>query len=387
MNMRMRLSGILAQMAGWKGGLSSALVGLVLGLGSAAAHEVMPSIADMTQAGDRLEFAVQANLESFIAGIDLTVLSDTSEAPQASDYDALHQLGAAALEARFRAFWPEMAARIFVLADGRRLEPELVGVTIPDPDAPDLARRSGLQFSVTLPEGAQAVTVAWDGAFGALVLRQQGVDAPYDGYLEGGAVSDPIRLSGGGQAGQWETFFNYIPVGFDHIVPKGLDHILFVLGLFLLSTRASPLLWQVTAFTLAHTVTLALSALGYVSIPTAIVEPLIAASIVYVAIENTLTTGLSRWRPMVVFGFGLLHGLGFASVLGEFGLPDNAFVPALIGFNIGVELGQLAVIAIAAALLWTWAARQPWYRRMVSIPASLAIAAVGAFWVVQRMVM
>ncbi|CAN0588825.1 unnamed protein product, partial [Ectocarpus sp. 12 AP-2014] len=132
----------------------------------------------------------------------------------------------------------------------------------------------------------------------------------------------------------------------------GLDHILFVLGLFFLSTRMGPLLWQISAFTLAHTVTLALGALGYVNIPGNIVEPIIAASIVYVAVENIVSDKLHRWRPLVIFVFGLLHGLGFASVLGEFGLPADQFIPALIGFNVGVELGQLTVIAIAFLLVF-----------------------------------
>jgi hypothetical protein len=191
-------------------------------------------------------------------------------------------------------------------------------------------------------------------------------------------------LQGGDQAGQWQTFLNYIPVGFDHIIPKGLDHILFVLGLFFLSAQLRPLLWQISAFTLAHTVTLALGALGYVTIPASIVEPLIAASITFVAVENILSKGLSRWRPLVVFCFGLLHGLGFASVLGAFGLPEAAFLPALIGFNIGVEFGQLAVIAGAYLLVGYAFGAKPWYRARIAIPASVLIAAIGAWWVVER---
>ena len=162
-----------------------------------------------------------------------------------------------------------------------------------------------------------------------------------------------------------------------------MDHILFVLGLFFLSTRLRPLIWQVSAFTLAHTVTLALGALGWVNVPGSIVEPLIAASIVYVAIENIFTSGLNRWRPVVIFGFGLLHGLGFASVLGDFGLPEGQFIPALIGFNIGVEFGQLAVIAMAFVLVF-WAMKQDWYRSRIAVPASCVIAAVGAYWFVER---
>jgi hypothetical protein len=136
-------------------------------------------------------------------------------------------------------------------------------------------------------------------------------------------------------------------LGFTHILPKGLDHILFVLGLFLLSTRKGPLLAQVTAFTIAHTLTLGLSVFGVVSLSWSVVEPLIAASIAYVAVENILTPNLKPWRTTVVFGFGLPHGLGFAGVLQEVGLPRSQRLPLLASFNVGVELGQLTVIALA----------------------------------------
>ena len=135
-------------------------------------------------------------------------------------------------------------------------------------------------------------------------------------------------------------------MGFDHILPKGLDHILFVLGLYFLSVRFGVLLWQISAFTRWPTRShWRWGPWGYVTVPATIVEPLIAASIVFVAVENIASPKLHAWRPAVVFGFGLLHGLGFASVLGELGLPQGQFIPALIGFNIGVELGQLTVIA------------------------------------------
>ena len=327
--------------------MSSALALWITMASMAHAHEVMPAIADMTQVGDQLEFEVSANLESYVAGIDLATVSNTNDAAEADTYDTLRALPPAELEARFAAFWPEMAQRITIEMGGAMVAPELVGVEIPAVGDIELIRPSVLRFTAAIPEGAETVVVGWDRAFGTLVIRQMGVEAPYDGFLEAGALSDPITLSGGDQAGPLQTFINYVPVGFDHIVPLGLDHILFVLGLFFLSTHLGPLLWQVSAFTLAHTITLALAALGYVSIPGSIVEPLIAASIAFVAIENITSRGLSRWRPLVVFGFGLLHGLGFASVLGEFGLPPGSFVPALIGFNVGVELGQLAVIAVA----------------------------------------
>lgn len=180
-----------------------------------------------------------------------------------------------------------------------------------------------------------------------------------------------------------DTAGRYLVLGFEHIVPKGLDHILFVLGLFLLSTRLRPLLWQITAFTIAHCVTLALSIYGVFSLPAEVVEPLIALSIAYVAIENIFTTELRWWRPALVFGFGLLHGLGFAEVLMAWGLPRDEFVVALVTFNIGVELGQLAVV-LAALTAVGWARHRPQYRRWVVIPASSAIALTGLWWAVER---
>ncbi|MDP5361384.1 MAG: HupE/UreJ family protein, partial [Paracoccaceae bacterium] len=313
--------------------LSSAALIWITTLSVAYAHEVLPSIGDMREGDGQVTFEIRANLESFIAGINLTETENTNETAQASTYDELRALAPEALAEKFVAFWPDMAARITITADGVPLTPVLTDVRIDPVGDVEVVRPSIFTFSAELPDDAQTLQMGWGPEFGVLVLRQMDVPAPYDGYLEAGSLSDDIPLYGGGQAKWLESFIGYIPVGFDHIVPKGLDHILFVLGLFFLSTRLRPLLLQVSLFTLAHTITLALAGLGYVSVPGSIVEPLIAASIVFVAVENIWARGISRWRPFVIFGFGLLHGLGFASVLGEFGLPENTFVAALIGFN------------------------------------------------------
>lgn len=439
--------------------LSSAVLIWVTALSSVWAHEVLPAIADMTETDGRIVFDVRANLENFVAGIDLTEVQDTDAAPQADTYAALRALDPAELENRFRAFWPQMAAGITLTVDGVALTPELDAVTVAPVENPEIVRTSDFRFSAALPDGAETVQVGWDRAFGVLVVRQMGVEAPYDGYLEAGATSGSIQLAGGDQATGWQSFLNYIPVGFDHIVPKGLDHILFVLGLFFLAARFRPLILQVSLFTVAHTITLALAALGYTSgiegfFATRlgvsfidVVEPLIALSIVYVAVENIFMKRISPWRPFVIFVFGLLHGLGFASVLTEFGLPEATFVPALIGFNLGVEVGQLFVIAVMFLCVWqalrvdrgrneatqglvlyglllvaalaliavnppalasalngpVWIFAAPLaaifvlsamsiqlrdqvdaYRRLVAVPASVAIAAVGAYWMIER---
>lgn len=202
--------------------------------------------------------------------------------------------------------------------------------------------------------------------------------------LEPGAASAAIPLTGADEGSSRSgVFLTYLQLGFTHIVPKGLDHILFVVGLFLLSIRWRPLLYQVTAFTLAHSVTLALSMQGIVSLPGRLVETLIALSISWVAIENIATSNLKPWRLAVVFGFGLLHGLGFASVLGELGMPDGRFLVALLSFNLGVEVGQLSVVAIAFAVVGRFR-HLGGYRRFVVIPGSVAIAATGCWWAVTR---
>lgn len=181
----------------------------------------------------------------------------------------------------------------------------------------------------------------------------------------------------------WQTASLYIKLGFEHILPGGLDHILFVLALFFASTRLKILLIQISVFTIAHTITLGLAAAGWLKAPGTIVEPLIAISIAFVAIENLFAKEMPRWRPLVIVGFGLFHGLGFASVLTDLGLPDNQFLAALVGFNVGVELGQLAVILAAWLLLHHWFTSQ-WYRARIVLPASFAIAATGTWWAIQR---
>lgn len=350
----------------------------------AEAHEVVPVIADLVVQDGEMRLDLRMNLEVFVAGIDLGSVLDTSTAEEAARYDALRAMEPAALEAEARDWAGGWLPGVRVSADGAPLATRLAEVVIPEVGDLSFARNSHLVIAAEVPEGTRVLEVAWPEGAGQLVLRQQGVEKPYTGLIEAGGTSGPIEIGGGGMKGALSAFAGYVPVGFDHILPKGLDHILFVLGLFFLSTRLRPLLWQVSAFTLAHTITLALGALGWVSVPAGIVEPLIAASITYVAVENVLTNALHAWRPAVVFCFGLLHGLGFASVLEEFGLPEGQFVPALLGFNVGVELGQITVIAMAFLAVGYWFGGKPWYRRAIAVPASLAIAAVGAYWFVER---
>jgi hypothetical protein len=183
-----------------------------------------------------------------------------------------------------------------------------------------------------------------------------------------------------GVTAAWE----YLKLGYTHILPLGLDHILFVLSLFLLSARLKPLLWQATAFTVAHSVTLGLSMYHIINPVANVVEPLIALSILYVSLENILSPRLKVARIGIVFLFGLIHGMGFAGSLGQLGLPQNAYLLSLIMFNAGVELGQLTIILLAYFILARNFGNLPDYRKIIVIPLSAVIVCIAGIWTIQR---
>lgn len=360
---------------------------LLICSGPAAAHTIRPAVVTLDLATDgTYALSVRLSAELLLAGIDPRY-SDTDEAPNAADYDALRAEDAAELTARFAAFAPQFLDAVRLEFDGVPGRLEYTGIEVPETVDLELARDSTVYLRGQVPDDAAELVWAWPDAYGSNVLRilrAGDTETAVSAWLQQGERSrsydltrppaSPDRLS---------VIGDYVVIGIEHIVPKGLDHILFVLGIFLLSTRLVPLLWQVTSFTVAHTITLGLSIYGIVALPASVVEPLIALSIVYVGIENALARRLTPWRVVLVFLFGLLHGLGFAGVLSEIGLPAGELLTALIAFNVGVELGQLAVIAIAFAVLGWWR-NASWYRQRIVIPLSLLIAAVGLYWTWER---
>ena len=199
-------------------------------------------------------------------------------------------------------------------------------------------------------------------------------------------------------AGAWQTLKQYIFDGVWHIW-IGYDHILFLLSLLLpavLLRRAGQ--WEpaptlkgsfvevlkvVTAFTLAHSITLSLAALGVISLPSRLVESVIAASVVLAALNNLRGT-IEGKRWVMAFVFGLIHGFGFASVLADLGLPQNALVVALVGFNVGVELGQLAIVAVFLPIAFVL--RRTWFYRVgVLTGGSILVAVLASWWLAQRL--
>lgn len=181
------------------------------------------------------------------------------------------------------------------------------------------------------------------------------------------------------------TSWYFLRQGFLHIIPFGADHALFVLGLFLLVTNWKFLLLQISAFTIAHTVTMTLASLQWFAVSPRVVEPLIALSILVVAIENLLPRTTDTWKVLTAFGFGLIHGLGFASILVELQLPINQVMIALASFGIGVEIGHITILCIAFLLLG-WSRHHKWYRVKVAIPISIGIGATALYLLIDRLV-
>lgn len=377
-------------------GLAAGIV-VALGCSVAWAHDVNLTEVEVTfRAGGTYEVRMRYDVDAYLIGVRPEHITE-------SDLKALRAMPPAQRAEREKDLRDLLGRRVRIRFDGHRVEPEIAfvpsGLPIARPtsqattqagqSSDDGSHASRVETIIALtgrvPAGATTFDFWASRSFGTIVL-QVGRDSGGRSHeiIEPGAGSKPIDLRAApAPASRSAIAWQYLVLGFEHILPLGLDHILFVVGLFLLSTRWRPLLWQVSAFTVAHTLTLALSMLDVVRLSSAIVEPLIALSIAYVAIENVCTTRLHVWRPAVVFGFGLLHGLGFAGVLSELGLPDGRFATALVSFNAGVELGQLAVIALAFMVVG-WCRRAEWYRRRVVVPASCLIAATGLFWTVQR---
>jgi len=265
---------------------------------------------------------------------------------------------------------------------------------IPEPGYTKVPRISTVYLTADIDRHYKQLTWYYPQKFGDHATRVRQVDAKNEKWhwsdhqwIRDDTYTEPYSLGEiFTRQSVWSVLKTYVGAGFQHIFPLGIDHILFVLGIFLLSLKMKPLLWQVTMFTLAHSITLSLSMLDIFSLPSRIVEPLIALSIAFVAIENLLSPKLNKSRLYVVFGFGLLHGLGFASMLSDFGMPKDAFALALVSFNLGIEFGQLFVISVAYFSVAIWFRNKPaLYRKVVVVPGSLLISVIALYWFWERL--
>jgi len=364
-----------------------------LSYGEAFADVVKPALIEINVNRDRvINIEVRASIEALLTGINARY-KNTKDAPNAAEYDEFRKMTAADLKQAFVSFEQPFLQAIYLKTTHQPVPLQIESVEIPPTGYTKVPRISVIQLKGTLPESAHHLQWYYPAKFGDNAVRVKQIDEANNKWhwsqwqwLRNNEASDMFPLTEiVARQSTLEVIISYIEIGFEHIVPKGTDHILFILGLFLLSTHLRPLLWQVTMFTVAHTITLGLAMHNVIELPASVVEPLIALSIAYVGVENVFAKTLHKSRLILVFLFGLLHGLGFAGVLSDFGMPKGDFAEALISFNVGVELGQLAVISIAYVLLRFWFQDQKKYRKFVVVPGSVLISIIGSYWFLERL--
>lgn len=336
----------------------------------------------------RFEATMRSDIDALLLGKDAGHLEN-------ADWKALEELAPGDVQYRLANIAETLRGKTDFLFDGH---PATFEVSFPD-YADGRMNTAGVRLDYSeqtfsrrvvmsgiVPDGAQSFTWRGRGMGNIALSIQRGGDGaePVIEALMPDAESSAFALRGPQrEKTALQSIAEYFVLGYAHIIPNGLDHILFVVCLFLLSQRLSMLLWQTTAFTIAHSITLILSVYEVANAPSFIVETVIALSIVYVAVENILTRDMHWWRPVVIFAFGLLHGLGFAGSLREIGLPTTALLPSLLSFNVGIEVGQISVIALSF-LAVGWFREKEWYQWRVVTPISLCIALIALVWAFQR---
>jgi len=376
-------------------GLFFILLVNVLGLADTAKADVVkPALIEISaNTQGQITIEIRASIEALLTGIN-SQYKNTQDAPEAEEYDRFRNLPAEQLRQAFMPFEQQFLQAVYLRDDQKnKVKLSIATVNIPEVGYSKVPRISLITLSGNIDLHAKSLQWYYPLRFGDNAVRLRQVDEANEKWhwstwhwLRDDSPSSPFSLTElVTQAPIYEVVADYIVLGFEHIVPKGLDHILFILGIFLLSYHLKPLLWQVSLFTLAHTITLGLSMNGVIQLPAYIVEPLIALSIVYVGIENIFAKSLHNSRLFLIFAFGLLHGLGFAGVLSDFGMPTHAFATALISFNIGVELAQIAIILVAFFSLTFWFRHTTWYRCYIVIPSSALIALIALYWTAERL--
>ncbi len=355
---------------------------------SSYAHELRPAIANLNIYEEdniiNANLSVQLNLEAIIAGIE-TKHSNTQDSEKSEEYKDLRRMDPTVLLHQFNSKIKNFNNKINLTSNISNLNLTLISVVIPEVGNTDIIRDTVINFDIKNIKD-EDLKFSWDKNLGSIILR---VNSPnnedlYSKLIETGKKSDWFNPKNKKEVDFFDNIRSYTHLGFKHIIPKGLDHILFVLALFLLTPKIKPLLLQVSIFTLAHTITLFLGVLNLIKIPSVIVEPIIALSICFIAIENLFTENIKKTRPYIIFIFGLLHGLGFAGVLNEIGISDGLFISSLISFNIGVEVGQISVILLSYIFISLLFQNKPWYRNRITKPLSLVIALIGFYWFFER---
>jgi hydrogenase/urease accessory protein HupE len=349
------------------GSLGAAVL-LVATATQAAAHQVPFSYLDVRTSPTGLDLSLVAHIIDVAHEIGV-------DPPDRLLDPATLAANAAAIDGLFR-------DRLRLTADGLPRAPATWSVGEPLPERQSVQFRTSLAFS--RPFGAlnvQAALFPYDPAHRTFVNIYDAGELATQEVLEVGRAG--LDYYSGTRQGTLAVVRRFVPSGVEHIL-IGPDHLLFLIGLLLMGGTLRQLLLVVTAFTVAHSVTLSLAALNIFTPPARVIEPAIALSIVYVGADNLLVRQGRDVRAWIALAFGFIHGFGFANVLREMGLPRRALGWSLFSFNVGVEIGQLLVVIAVAGLLAALRARSEVAGRRLAFVGSVVVIAAGVFWFVQR---
>jgi len=352
-------------------------------------HEIKPSIADFTYDENFLNIKIRLNAELILSNIDASKISNTNSSSLSDIYDKLRILNKIELEELFKSSWQEISTNIDIKINNETKKINLINIEVEDIKNFEISRDTHIYLQVLLNNNSEYFTFSWIKKYGPIILRENSnhklEDELFTEYLQSGIESDQFSFNEKNFKNRLNSFIKFFVLGVQHIIPKGLDHILFIFGLFLFSSSLKKLITQITIFTIAHSITLIFVSLSLMKINPQIVEPIIALSIVYVGIENIFKNYVKEYlRYVVILFFGLLHGLGFALVLSDIGYRSTDLFINLISFNIGIEVAQISIVLVLFLLVALNFAKNKNYRMFFQVPSSILISSIGLYWFFER---
>ncbi|MBC8493372.1 MAG: HupE/UreJ family protein [Candidatus Thioglobus sp.] len=367
------------------------LLSLLLISSLARADVIKPALIEVSFFHDKtVELSIDLSLEAIMTGIG-TQYKNTTDSPNSAQYDELRALTPKVLRQRFKAFEAEFLNSFSLTVNNT---PQVLMLSEAEIDIigyKKRPRKTTLTYQATMSQWPATFAWQYGEAYGDNALRWQMYQKDTYNWsqwqwLRNGDGSGLISVDYPEPVSTTQRLIEFIGIGFDHVIPLGWDHILFIVGMALSSLLWKRLLLLVSVFTLAHTLTLGLAMVDIVEVSARIVEPLIAFSIAYVAVENLITRQSIKRKSIIVFLFGLIHGLGFASTLKEFEMAPDSFLTTLIGFNVGVELAQVLIVLFVVLTLLGLRALKLDYRKLAVIPISVIISIVGIWWGIERLI-
>ena len=351
------------------------------------AHEIKPAVVEFNKIENHISLVLTFNAEAFLANIDASVHKETKNSSNSKIYDELRLLSEEILKERVFKSKDQITNSIFIKTSEKTLNLKVVEIDVLEEKDIEKVRFTKIYFKTDNQIIETPITFSAKKIFGPLIFKNfSNIDTdtqkPQSQWIKPGNQTNQIEI-----IKEKTNFPNLLISGIGNgilnIIQYGFDHILFVLGLFFFSYKLKPLLIQVTTFTIAHSITLILGGLGYVTISPVIVEAIIAASIIWIGVENLFRKSMNISRIGVIFCFGLLHGLGFASMFKVIGLEGTDYFLNLLSFNVGIELGQIITL-LPLIILIPLFNRLSWYRILIAIPASIIIALFGADMFIDR---